>query len=67
MLDFNSLIGLEKDEAVRILNKNGYNKIDMVISSKSNELCDSLLVVKAEEKNDKVRLVLGEFYLKIKG
>ena len=67
MFDFSSLIGIEKNEAIDILKKNGYNKTEIIINSKSNNLCDSLLVCKAEEKDNEVILVCGEFYLNIKG
>ena len=67
MFDFESLIGLSKDDAIKILQNNGYNKIEIIINSKSNDLCDSQLVCKAEEKNGIVRLIVGEFYLNIKG
>ncbi len=67
MFDFESLIGLEKSEAVSILAENGYNKTEIIINSRKNELCDTLLVAKAEEKNGVVRLICGEFFLKVKG
>lgn len=67
MFDFESLIGLKKDDAIKILKNSGYNDIEIIINSKSNDLCDSFLVCKAEEKDGKVMLVLGEFYLNIKG
>ena len=67
MFEFESLIGLKKDDAIEILKNNGYNDIEIIINSKSNNLCDSYLVCKAEEKNGMVMLVLGEFYLNIKG
>ena len=65
MFDFECLIGQTKDCAVNILNQNGYNNIEFIINSKSNDLCDSLLVCKAEKLDDKVVLILGEFYLNI--
>ena len=65
MFDFECLIGQTKDCAVNILNQNGYNNIEFIINSKRNDLCDSLLVCKAEFIDGKVVLVLGEFYLNI--
>ena len=67
MFDFECLIGLEKNEALEILSENGYKQIETIINSKSNDLCDSLLVCKAEIIESKVVLILGEFHLKIKG
>jgi len=65
MFDFESLIGYKKDEAVKILSENGYKNIEFIINSKRNDLCDALLVCKALLHNEKVILVLGEFYLNI--
>ena len=67
MFDFESLIGLEKEEALKILEAGGYKNVDVVINSKSNDLCDTYLVCKAENQNGRVVLICGEFYLKIKG
>ena len=65
MFDFESLIGHKKDVAVKILNENGYNDIEFVLNSKHNDLCDSLLVCKVENNDNKIKLILGEFYLNI--
>ena len=67
MFDFEKLIGLEKEKAEDILHELGYKDIEIVINSKRNELCDSLLVCKADENEGKVTLICGEFYLKLKG
>ena len=65
-MDFSSLIGLEESVAKKILNENGYNNIEVKINAKHDERCDSLLVCSAKEENEKVTLICGEFYLKIK-
>ena len=67
MLNLRNLIGKKKEDAVKILTENGYNDIEVIINSKSNDLTDSVLVCKAEKINEKVVLVCGEFYLNIKG
>lgn len=66
MFDFELLIGQTKEKALNILAENGYNDIECIINSKSNALCDSLLVCKVENCDNKIKLVLGEFYLNIK-
>lgn len=67
MFNFESLIGQKKDKALEILANNGYKDIEIIINSKKNELCDSQLVCKAIQENGKVVLVIGEFYLNVKG
>ena len=67
MFDFENLIGFEASEAKQVLAKNGYNKTEIIINSRKNELCDTLLVTKAEEKDGVVRLICGDFYLNVKG
>ena len=67
MFDFDCLIGLDKNKAIEILSQNGYNNVEVVINSKENSFCDSLLVCAALQKNDKVVLTMGEFYLNLKG
>jgi ribonuclease HI len=65
-MDFKSLIGLEVSKATKVLNDFGYNDIEEVKNSKENELCDSLVVCAVREKNKKITLVCGEFYLNVK-
>ena len=68
MFDIFSVVGLEKDEAVKILNKEGFKKVNVMINSKYNELCDTVIVCSVKEQNDEsVTLICGEFYLKLKG
>lgn len=67
MFDFNSLIGLEKDEAENILRANGYNDIKLKINSVHNDKTDTLVVCATKLCGDCVTLVCGEFYLNIKG
>ena len=65
-MDFNDLIGLDVTDAKKVLNNFGYNDIEEVINSKSNELCDTLVVCAVRQKNKKITLVCGEFYLNVK-
>ena len=65
-MDFKDLIGLELNDAKKVLNNFGYNDIEEVINSKTNELCDSLVVCAVRENGKKITLVCGEFFLKIK-
>ena len=68
MFDVLNVVGLEKDKAVDVLNKSGVKKVNVIINSKYNELCDSQIVCSAKEQSDgSVTLVCGEFYLKLKG
>ena len=68
MFDIFSVIGLEKDEAVSVLYNAGFTKVNVIINSKYNELCDTLIVCSVKEHSDEsVTLVCGEFYLKLKG
>lgn len=65
-MDLKNLIGLELNEAKKVLNEFGYNDIEEVINSKKNELCDTLVVCAVRENGTKITLVCGEFYLNIK-
>lgn len=65
-MDFNSLIGLDEKTARQFLEKNGYNNIETIINSKSNELCDTLVVCAVRSCESKITLVCGEFYLNMK-
>ena len=65
-MDFKDLIGLEVNAAKKILAKFGYNDIEEVINSKSNEQCDSLVVCAVRNDDGKITLILGEFFLNIK-
>ena len=65
-MDFKDLIGLDVIDAKKVLNNFGYNDIEEVINSKTNELCDSIVVCAVRESNKKITLVCGEFFLKIK-
>ena len=51
-MDFRDLIGLTVDDAKKVLINFGYNDIEEVINSKSNEKCDTSVVC-AVRKNDK--------------
>ena len=65
-MDYKDLIGLKIEKAKKVLNDFGYNDIEEVINSKENELCDSLVVCAVREKNKKITLICGEFYLNVK-
>lgn len=65
-MDFKDLIGLDVADAKKVLNNFGYNDIEEVINSKSNEKCDTLVVCAVRESNKKITLILGEFFLNIK-
>ena len=65
-MDFKDLIGLEVNDAKKILAKFGYNDIEEVINSKSNEQCDTLVVCAVRNDDSKITLILGEFFLNIK-
>ena len=65
-MDFRDLIGLNVNDAKKVLSNFGYNDIDEVINSKSNEKCDSLVVCAVKENGKKITLVCGEFFLNIK-
>ena len=64
---FENLIGLKEKKARQFLEKNGYNNIETIINSKHNDLCDTLVVCAIREKNAKITLICGEFYLNIVG
>ena len=68
MFNILNIVGLEKDEAVKILNSEGIEKVNVIINSKYNELCDTQIVCSAKEHLDgSVTLICGEFYLNLKG
>lgn len=62
MFDFNLLIGHEKQEAIELLNKNGYNNIKIKINSNNSNECNAIIVCSARVNSDgEVTLVCGEF------
>ena len=65
-MDFKNLIGLEVNEAKKVLLEFGYNDIEEVINSKNNEKSDSLVVCAVRFDGAKITLVCGEFFLNIK-
>ena len=66
MFDLFSVIGLEEQKAIELLKKNGFDKINIKINSKHNDLCDTNLVCGVQENENGVTLVCGEFFLGIK-
>ena len=65
-MDYKDLIGLKLEKAKKVLLDFGYNDIEEVVNSKENELYDSLVVCAVRERNSKITLICGEFYLNIK-
>ena len=65
-MDFKDIIGLDVTDAKKVLNNFGYNDIEEVINSKSNEKCDTFVVCAVRQSNKKITLILGEFFLNIK-
>ena len=66
MFDISSVVGLEETKAVSVLKQNGFDKINTIVNSKQNDLCDTKLVCGVRQNEDGVTLVCGEFYLNIK-
>ena len=64
-MEFNSLIGLDEQKARQVLAKNGYNKVEVIINSKDNNLCDTKVVCAVRENEGVVTLLCGEFYLSV--
>ncbi len=67
MLDLKSLIGLELSEAEKLVLANGEYKINVIMNSKTNDKCDTVIVCNAKLENGVINLYCGEFYLKLKG
>ncbi len=67
MFDFDSLIGLEEDKAREILTKFGYKNINVLLNSKLNEKYDKRIVCSVRNSEKVVTLIIGEFYVDIKG
>ena len=65
-MDFNDLIGLDVTDAKKVLSNFGYNDIEEVINSKSNDLCDTQVVCAVRQSDKKITLILGEFFLNVK-
>ena len=63
MLDLNSLIGLNLEEAKQILAKNNITEITITINSKHNDKTDTLIVCFARQNSSGVELICGEFFL----
>ena len=66
MLDLKSLIGLELSEAEKLVLANGEYKINVIMNSKQNDKCDTVIVCNAKQDGGVINLYCGEFYLKIK-
>lgn len=65
MIDFNDLIGLEVDDACKILNSFGYNKINKIKNSKEDERCNCALVCAVRADGDIVTLIYGDFLVEV--
>lgn len=66
MLELNMLVGLEINEAKKIISSCGEYKINVIMNSKTNDKCDTVLVCNAKLENDVINLYCGEFYLNMK-
>ena len=66
MLDLKTLIGLEIDVAKQTILADGEYKINVVMNSKTNDKCDTVIVCNAKHKGSVIDLYCGEFYLKMK-
>ena len=66
MLDLKKLIGLDIEEAKKLILADGENKVNIIINSKPNDKCDTLLVCNAKQENGVINLYCGEFYLNMK-
>lgn len=63
MFDFDSLVGLDPNEAINILHKNGIDEVETILNSKHNDKCDTTLVCAVRFSDGKATLVCGEFCL----
>lgn len=66
MFDLNSVIGLDEQEAILILKKNGFNNIKTVLNSTANIQNATRLVCAVRKNIDEIVLVCGEFLLDLK-
>lgn len=67
MFDFDSLIGLEAQNAKQILNNAGYNKVNIVLNAEHKNECNTIIVCAVRVADDGISLVCGEFLLELKG
>lgn len=65
-MDLKSLIGLEVGEAKKLISADSENKINVIINSKPNDKCDTMIVCNVKQKNGVINLYCGEFYLNMK-
>ena len=65
MLEYNNLIGLDPQDAIKVLNKQGITNVNLVINSKPNERAKTLLVCAVKNNEDSIDLICGEFCLDI--
>jgi len=62
-MDFNSLIGLEENQARFLLSENGYKNIKTIINAKDDENCNKTIVCLAKYKDNIVTLICSKFYV----
>ena len=67
MQELKKLIGLDIEEAKKLISADDEHKINIIMNSKHNEKCDSVIVCNAKLENGVINLYCGEFYLKLKG
>lgn len=60
-MNFDELIGLKSEDAIELLQKNGYNNIEIVENFKNDDGCNQTLVCFAKEDGGAVKLVCGKF------
>ena len=63
---FEKLIGLEITKAKEILKSEGYNNIEIIKNSEHNDKCDTTIVCAAKNESGSIKLICGEFFLKLK-
>ncbi len=63
---FEKLIGLEITKAKEILNADGYNNIEVIMNSEHDDKCDTTIVCAVKQDGDSIKLICGEFFLKLK-
>lgn len=63
MFNFDSLVGLDINEATNILKVGGIDDIEIILNSKHNDKCDTTLVCAVRISNNKATIFCGEFCL----
>lgn len=61
-MDFNTLIGLDAEEAKIILKQNNFNNIEVKINAKEDDKCNTTLVCAVKQEGNCITLICGNFY-----